>query len=88
MSSFLFPQSTLGLQWRHFKCIVQPHALILNPKILSEKLRSGFRGLRSIRKEESGHGALSYRVEVSLVKLVHSSLQLAALALPLLKVAD
>lgn len=29
----------------------------------------------------------SYRVEVSLVKLVHSSLQLAALTLPLLKVA-
>lgn len=31
---------------------------------------------------------VSYRVEVSLVKLVHSSLQLAALALPLLKIAD
>lgn len=29
-----------------------------------------------------------YRVEVSLVELVHSSLELAALALPLLKVAD
>lgn len=31
---------------------------------------------------------MSYRVEVSLVELVHSSLELAALALPLLKVAD
>lgn len=30
----------------------------------------------------------SYRVEVSLVELVHSSLQLAALTLPLLKVSD
>lgn len=31
---------------------------------------------------------MAYRVEVSLVKLMHSSLQLAALALPLLEVAD
>lgn len=31
---------------------------------------------------------LSYGVEVSLVELMHSSLQLAALALPLLKIAD
>lgn len=33
-------------------------------------------------------GLVSYRVEVSLVELVHGSLELAALALPLLKVAD
>lgn len=38
--------------------------------------------------EEGWGWEMSYRVEVSLVKLVHSSLQLAALALPLLKIAD
>lgn len=40
------------------------------------------------RNATSDPGQAAYRVEVSLVELVHSSLQLAALALPLLEVAD
>lgn len=41
------------------------------------------------KRVEEGLGCwLSYRVEVSLVKLMHSSLQLTALALPLLEIAD
>lgn len=44
--------------------------------------------MKSTERSAAPGGSASHRVEVSLVELVHGSLQLAALALPLLKVAD